>query len=176
MNEARQLFLKYDGSYFHMDRDGELDKYREYNIDVDTEKQWLCEYQLELIEQLQLGKSSDVIFSRVCSLMRAAKCDDNVEHFINATNKNLNSEDSFVRLRIAEELQDLIEFFSTNSNGSSKKILKYKSMAVEILQNITFEPIVISEETRQNVAFEDTLKDENLRKRAEARLKRFNKD
>lgn len=98
-----------------------------------------------------------------------------MEHCINVTNKNLKAENSFVRLRIAEELQDLIEFFTTNSNGSSKKILKYKSMVIEILQNITLDPIIISEETRQKVAFEDTLKDENLRKRAEARLKRFDK-
>lgn len=176
MNEAKELFLQYMGSYFQMYRDGVLDKYRIYNIDVEIEKEWLNEYFFELIDKLISSKSPDIIFSRLCNVMKATNSYNLITSLMEVSSLCITNWDSFVRLRIAEELQDLIEFFSKNYIEQSKEILKYKNFVIDIFKSIINEQIVISEETRQHVTFEDILSDENLRKRAENRLKRFKLD
>jgi len=176
LNEAKELFLKYMGSYFQMHRDGVLDKYREYNIDFEIEKKWLNEYFFELIEKLNSSKSPDIIFSRLCNVMKATKSSNLISCLMEVSSLCITNWDSFVRLRIAEELQDLIEFFSKNYIDQSSEILKYKNFVIDIFKSIINEQIVISVETRQHVTLEDISSDENLRKRTENRLKRFKLD
>lgn len=173
MNEAKKIFLKYGGSYFHMERDGQLTKYKDYNIGESTEKEWLGEYQEEIIAQIQAGNSIDVYLSRLCSVMRRIKDDEYLETLFNTLEKNLKNADTFVKLRIAEELQEVIKFFLTNNIGDMKKLDNYKNLTIDIFRKVISQPIVISEDTRKNVAFEDTLREESIRQRAENKLKEF---
>lgn len=166
MDEAKELFLKYIGNGFHMHRDGVLDIYREYNIDSEIEKEWLNEYFSELIEKLSSSKSPDIIFSRICEVMKATKSSIKMDYLMNILNLYITNWDTFERLRIAEELKDLIKFFSKNHREQSSEILKYKDIAIDIFNNVIHEKVVISEETRQKVALEYVLSDENLRIRA----------
>lgn len=173
MNEAKEIFLKYSGSYFHMERDGQLTKYKGYNVDERTEKGWLREYQEELISQIQAGSCIDVYLSRLCSVMRQLKDDEYFESLFNALSKSLRNADTFVRLRIAEGLQEVIKFFISNNIGDMKKMVYFKSLTIDILRKIISEPTVISDDTRKNVVFEDTLKEDNIKRRAEQRLREF---
>lgn len=173
MNGAKETFLKYSGSYFHMERDGNLTKYKSYNIDESTEKEWLREYKEEMITQIQIGNSIDVYLSRLCSVMRQTKDDGCLETLYDALNKNIKNVDSFVRLRIAEELQELISYFISNDIGDMNKLSYYKSLTIDVLRNVISQPIVISEETRKSVVFEDVLKEENIIVRAKQSLKNF---
>lgn len=171
MNEAKEIFLKYGGSYFHMERDGQLTKYKDYDIDERTEKVWLREYQEEIIAQLLAGNSIDVYLTRLCSVMRQIKDDEYLEMLFNTLEESLKNADTFIKLRIAEELQEVINYFDTNNIGDMKKLANYKNLTIDILRKVISEPIVISENTRKNVAFEDTLRAENIRHRAEQTLK-----
>lgn len=170
MQEAKKILLKYHGSYFQMHRDGELDKYKNYNVDSDTEKKWLYEHKIELIERLRLHKSADISFSQTCrsifNIMKITKSDECAENLINIIKENLSKADSFIKLIIAEELQEIIEFFSANCSNSFKKISNYKSLVDDILQEIIYHQITISEDTKKNIAFEDTLENETIRRRA----------
>jgi len=173
LNEAKELFIKYVGSHYQMERVGVLDKYRKYNINFEIEKGWLNEYFTELIEKLDSSESPDIIFSRLCNVMKATKSSNKMEYLMEVLNLNITNWDSFIRLRIAEELQDLIDFFSKNYKEQLKEILKFKNIALDIFKSIIHEQIVISEETRKHVALEDILNEKNLKKRAELGLKRL---
>ena len=173
MNEAKEIFLKYGGSYFHMDRDGQLTKYKGHNIEESTEKVWLKEYQEEIIAQIQAGNSIEVYLNRLCSVMRQIKDDEYLETLFNTLEKSLKNADSFVSLRIAEELQEVIKFFATNNIGDMKKLVNYKNLTIDIFRKLTSKPIVISHDTRKNVAFEENLREESIRQRAERKLREF---
>jgi len=171
MNEAKEIFLKYGGSYFHMERDGKLTKYKHYDIDESTEKVWLREYQEEIIAQIQAGNSIDIYLTKLCSVMRQIKDDEYLEKLFNTLGESFKNADTFIKLRIAEELQEVIKFFVTNNIGDMKKLANYKNLTIDILRKVISQPVVISEDTRKNVAFEDTLREENIRQRADQKLK-----
>ena len=173
MNKAKQVFLKYNGSYFHMERDGQLSTYKSYDISKNTERQWLREHQKELITQIQTGNSIDVYVSRLCNVMRQSKDDEYLDSLINALSKSIKNADTFVQLRIAEELLEVINFFALDDIGDWRKLASHKSLAIDILKNVLSQPITISDETRKKVVFEDTLKEESIRERTKQRLKEF---
>lgn len=173
MNKAKEVFLKYNGSYFHMERDGQLSTYKSYDISKNTERQWLREHQKELITQIQTGNSIDVYISRLCNVMRQSKDDEYLDSLINALSKSIKNADTFVQLRIAEELLEVINFFALNDIGNCRKLTSHKSLAIDILKNVLSQPITISDETRKKVVFEDTLKEESIRERTKQRLKEF---
>jgi len=164
--QAKELFLKYIGNGFQMHRDRVLDIYREYNIDSEIEKEWLNEYFSELIEKLSSSKSPDIIFSRLCAVLQATKSSNKMEYLMNILNLYITNWDTFERLRIAEELRDLIKFFSNNHREQSSEILKHKNIAIDIFNSVFHEQVLISEETKQKVVLEYVLSDENLRIRA----------
>ena len=53
LNRAREIFFKYDGSSFHMSRDGaDYDEYRRYSVPEQLEKQWLEEVIAKRLDML----------------------------------------------------------------------------------------------------------------------------
>lgn len=170
MKKARELFLKYDGSYFHMEQDGQLSAYKGYEISKNTEKEWLREHQEELISKIQTGVSIGFYLTKLCYVMRQYKDDEYFDKLINTIIKSLKSADTFVQLRIAEELLEVINFFILNNVGDREKLASKKNFAIDILKNIISHPIIISEETKKRVVFEDTLREKSIRERTKKRL------
>jgi len=165
LDEAKELFLKYLGNGFHMHRDGVLDIYRKYYIDSEIEKEWLNEHFYELIEKLKSSEST-YIFWLLCEVIKVTKSANKIEYLMDNVNLCIVNWDSFERLRVAEEIKGLIEFFSKNYKEQSSEILKYKNIAIDIFNSVIHEQVVISEDTRQKVALENVLSEENLRIRA----------
>ena len=76
-NEAKKIFLHYNGSYFHMQREEYLDQYMKFNISKKEERKWLKEKvekikkyteELILIKVLIYNKSARVNFKNNISL------------------------------------------------------------------------------------------------------------
>lgn len=173
IDKAKEIFLRYQGSYFQMERDGVLSHYRSYNINQETEKKWIKEYQSELIAQIEAGISIDVHLSHLCSAIRQYKDDEYLNRLTNILSKILASVDTFIQLRIAEELLEIVQYFISNKIGNKENLKSLKDLARDILRNIKSQPIILSEETKRTVIFEDTLEEENIRKRAEQKLNDF---
>lgn len=165
MDEAKELFLKYIGNSFQMHRDGVLDIYRKYNIDSKIENEWLNEYYSELIEKMKSSESPDK-FWLICEVIKVTKSTNRLEYLMDIINLCIVNWDTFERLRIAEEIQGLIEFFSKNYKEQSSEILKYKNIALDIFNSVIHEQVVISKDARQKVALEKVLSEENLKIRA----------
>ena len=56
-DEAKKIFLDYDGSYFHMHREGVLSDYRKFNIPKKMEIEWLKEKIEEILSKVNEEKS-----------------------------------------------------------------------------------------------------------------------
>jgi hypothetical protein len=52
LEEAKRLFMNYDGSRFYMSRDGVEQKYRDYHIEPTIEQEWLGELERKRLAQL----------------------------------------------------------------------------------------------------------------------------
>ena len=68
-NEAKNLFLYYNGSRFHMLREGNGDyqKYKAFNVSKNQEREWLKERILELLK-LEMNFSEWDTFSSILDL------------------------------------------------------------------------------------------------------------
>ena len=73
-NEAKNLFLYYNGSYFHMFREenGNYEKYEAFNVSKNQEKEWLKERILELLK-LETDFSEWYTFSDMLALSNELK-------------------------------------------------------------------------------------------------------
>ncbi len=69
MERAKELFLKYNGSRFHMDREGEGGEYGGYHISVETEARWAEEAVLRLLEGELRGKEARRAYSAAAALL-----------------------------------------------------------------------------------------------------------
>ena len=59
--EAKKLFIKYNGSYFQMDRDGVYTTYEKFNVPKEIEAKWKNELLGNVMERLQKETKKDKI-------------------------------------------------------------------------------------------------------------------
>ncbi len=69
MDRAKQLFLEYNGSHFHMDREGDGAEYESYHVSRETESRWAKEYISIFLESDLQGKKAFRGYSASCDLI-----------------------------------------------------------------------------------------------------------
>lgn len=68
---AKELFFKYNGSYYLMSREGVLDLYKAFNIPKALEQSWLDEEVLRHLEKIRSNECEKVTgFDNLCSAVR----------------------------------------------------------------------------------------------------------
>lgn len=68
---AKELFLKYNGNRFHMDREGEGGEYDSYHISRETEEMWTEELISFFLTSEMHGKEAFRTYSAVTELLKA---------------------------------------------------------------------------------------------------------
>ena len=58
MERAKELFFKYSGNRFFMDREGDGNEYESYNVSKETEKAWAKEFVSFFLESGLQGKEA----------------------------------------------------------------------------------------------------------------------
>lgn len=67
---AKELFLKYNGNRFHMDREGEGGEYESYHISKETEEMWTEELISSFLTSELHGKEAFRTYSAVTELLK----------------------------------------------------------------------------------------------------------
>lgn len=67
---AKELFLKYNGNRFHMDREGEGGEYESYHISKETEEMWTEELISSFLTSEMHGKEAFRTYSAVTELLK----------------------------------------------------------------------------------------------------------
>ena len=69
MERAKELFLKYNGNRFYMDREGEGGEYESYHISKETEKMWAEEFVSSFLDSKTQGKEALRNYSAATELL-----------------------------------------------------------------------------------------------------------
>ena len=76
MERAKAMFLKYNGSRFHMDREGDGAEYDRYHISKETEDMWVEELVASLLESKMQGREALRAYASVAELLNGGRQDE----------------------------------------------------------------------------------------------------
>lgn len=167
---AKALFIKYNGSHFQMEREGDLKLYKTFNVSKDQELAWIRENQLEV---LNIIKNEDVVsskFSALTSSICQYKQISSYKLLLNIVDQKKKESDSFTLLRIAEELFRIYESFSENCVLNEKELKELRSTVTMFLGKVLRQPFTVHEYYQKNKYMISITSKEKVFKRAELKL------
>ena len=144
-NEAKKIFLHYNGSYFHMQREEYLDQYMKFNISKKEERKWLKEKVEKILSKMSEIKNINLKYDKYWNILYilTKTLEDNhlLDKTISAFEKDLKYLDIFSINMILEMIRD------------NKKIWKnFKKKLKKIIQNndISKNEIISKEHNKLN--------------------------
>ena len=144
-NEAKKIFLHYNGSYFHMQREECLEQYMKFNISKKEERKWLKEKVEKILSTISEVKNINLKYDKYWDILYilTKTLEDNhlLDKTISAFEKDLKYLDIFSINMILEMIHD------------NKKIWKnFKKKLKEIIQNndISKNEIISKEHNKLN--------------------------
>ena len=144
-NEAKKIFLYYNGSYFHMQREEYLDQYMKFNISKKEERKWLKEKVEKILSKMSEIKNINLKYDKYWNILYilTKTLEDNhlLDRTISAFEKDLKYLDIFSINMILEMIHD------------NKKIWKnFKKKLKKIIQNndISKNEIISKEHNKLN--------------------------
>lgn len=144
-NEAKKIFLHYNGSYFHMQREGYLEQYMKFNISKKEERKWLKEKVEKILSKISEMKNINLKYDKYWDILYILTkiLEDNylLDKTISMFEKDLKYLDIFSINMILEMIRD------------NKKIWKhFKKKLKEIIQNndISKNEIISKEHNKLN--------------------------
>jgi len=155
--------------------DGELDKYKEYDVPRDTEIIWIVEYRNGLLDQLKVETSNnkiDLLFRSITDLiLQYSPKPELFLTLIEFIEKRKDRLDSFTLLLLAENLLRHIEEYNKSSTSDSALSTRVKEYALGILRELLEKPITVDEEYRHMEYMRaETLIEKNLKERIERKI------
>ncbi|MCL6592246.1 MAG: hypothetical protein K6U80_20155 [Firmicutes bacterium] len=172
---AKKIFFEFGGSHFHMAREGVYDTYKKFNISKKQELIWINEYLNVLFSKIN---DKTIIDDEVMDLMRIIREYKQINHFEKLLDwaKTINpNADSFTKLRLAEEILDIIKLFKKEST-IPKCVKDAKIFALDVLHEINRKPITVAQYYKNIGYLKNFLDDGVIKKRIEMRLKEWNSD
>ena len=144
-NEAKKIFLYYNGSYFHMQREECLEQYMKFNISKKEERKWLKEKVEKILSKISEIKNINLKYDKYWNILYilTKTLEDNhlLDKTISAFEKDLKYLDIFSINMILEMIHD------------NKKIWKnFKKKLKKIIQNndISKNEIISKEHNKLN--------------------------
>ena len=127
-SEAKKIFLHYNGSYFHMQREEYLEQYMKFNISKKEERKWLKEKVEKILSKMSEIKNINLKYHKYWNILYilTETLEDNhlLDKTISAFEKDLKYLDIFSINMILEMIHD------------NKKIWKnFKKKLKKIIQN-----------------------------------------
>ena len=68
-NEAKKIFLHYNGSYFHMQREQYLEQYMKFNISKKEERKWLKEKVEKILSTISKVKNINLKYDKYWDIL-----------------------------------------------------------------------------------------------------------
>ena len=143
--QAKKIFLHYNGSYFHMQREECLEQYMKFNISKKEERKWLKEKVEKILSKMSEIKNINLKYDKYWNILYilTKTLEDNhlLDKTISAFEKDLKYLDIFSINMILEMIRD------------NKKIWKnFKKKLKEIIQNndISKNEIISKEHNKSN--------------------------
>jgi len=154
IQKAKEMFLKYNGNYFHMERDDVLYEYRGYSISKEQEKIWINEIINNYINKLRIS-GDDMsrnlyinYFYSICDIIIRSNDVSNVillyEEF-----KKKSYYDSFSKLLMLESIYKCLKYYKVQNINNIKFEAK-ELLNSEITVDESFFPLLSVTSTDNN--------------------------
>lgn len=155
---AKELFFSYYGNEFFMWKDGDLDEYKSYNISKDQELIWKDELIDKLCSKLDVKHNSSL--NGLILIINYFGEYDLLKKVLYFISDNYSEADSFLKLRYAEELFDIIEKSKFHEHAPEDTLLETKKFIIVIINDILSNKIKISAESEKILEFNRDMSDE----------------
>ena len=113
--QAKKIFLHYNGSYFHMQREEYLDQYMKFNISKKEERKWLKEKVEKILSKISEIKNINLKYDKYWNILYilTETLEDNhlLDKTISAFEKDLKYLDIFSISMILEMMPSDIKSF-----------------------------------------------------------------
>lgn len=156
---AKEIYFNYLGNEFFMWKDGDLEEYRSYNIPKDQELLWREELTQKLYSEIEVKHDSSL--GNLIIIINYFGDYDLLKDVLNFISSNYKKADSFLKLRYAEELFDVIEKSYLHKHVSQEILMETKDLIEIIIGDILNNKIEIMEESRKILEFNHDMPDEN---------------
>ncbi len=155
-NRAKELFSIYYGSKFFMWKDGDLDEYEKYGVHPDQELIWKDELAKELFSNLKVKHDSTLTGLHI--MVNYFGDYDILRKLVEYISQNYREADSFLKIRYAEDLGDMIQKCENFNAHCPKDLMAHtRRLAMELLENVLNHEIEISEESKIILEFNNDL-------------------
>lgn len=162
---AKEIFIKYGGNKFYMEREGEYALYKSFDISKDQEVEWITEYHKEIVTKIKAEKNANTfitMFNELSNSIILFKDIDSFESILDIVKEKNTALDSFTRLRMTEETYNIVDALSKNSIKKNIVLTNAKKLILEILDSIIKTPITIDNDYYRIGYLEDMLNNHNI--------------
>ena len=129
-------------------KNGDLDEYKTYNISKDQELIWRNELIDKLCSELEIKHSSSL--NGLILIINYFGEYDLLEKVLYFISDNYGEADSFLKLRYAEELFEIIEKSKFHEHAPEDTLLETKKFVIVIINDILSNKIEIRDESDKN--------------------------
>lgn len=171
-NEAKKIFIKYNGSHFQMERELEYNKYKSYQVPKKMEKNWINEVEKKFFNKLKIESNESTIVDILMNLEQIIvqyKDENGLSLIVNYANKNIIKFDTFTKLIIAETILDIVSELKLKGNQ-----IDTAEFAINILNDVIKNPIKISQDHLENGEIPNYMFSEVLVERAKKDIENWN--
>ena len=166
LKAARDLFIRYNGSHFQMEREGKLDYYRTFHVSDEQEKWWIKEYIEESVEQISTVDNISLLITSLCTAISQYNDVDGLMTVVVGVRSKVSDMDSFSKIRISEEVLKTIEKFKKRKLIGDQIILDVKEIMLDILYSVVNNPVTIAPVYRNLNHLKAIISEENIILRA----------
>jgi hypothetical protein len=183
---AKELFTKYDGSFFFMDREGEYDKYRQYGISKEQEILWTEEIQQHYLLNVKNEDVAGLSFLALAGSLERSQNYRNIRLFLEEISVKADKVDTFTQLLMAENVMRILssifgeedtrfvvgyrQLLTHEKKTQRKKILKEaEQVALDLLSKVSKNPITVApyyHQLYQGKLWEEALTPQKILERA----------
>jgi hypothetical protein len=154
-------------------KDGDLEEYKTYDIPQDQELIWKEELTIELFSNLKVKHDSTLTGLHI--MINYFGDSPLLKKVVEYISQNYLEADSFLKIRYAEDLEDMIQKCENFNTQCPKDLMTHtKKLAIEILENVLTHEIKISKESEIILNFnKDLPNDQYLINRGKSLYKTF---
>ena len=160
--EAKDLFFKYCGSHFQMERDGVYGDYLKLGVSDEDERIWETELLGKLLQDFATSRVADDSYISLIRLLRSSLNFEVLEEFISLTERFEEDFDTFTKLRLSESLCELARVFESLSMEAASLA---KSRARKLLGRARVESVRVADYYKKLSYLRDRLDSASIAKR-----------
>jgi len=134
--KAEELFKKYSGSHYQMERDNVLDEYRKFNISMELEEKWKTELFENVASVFKKKLLANNHFDQMVNLVKKTKNTKLLHNFINLLKKVFIALDSFTKIRLCEEIVQILEYVKKKKCYNPNDLSELEMLFRDILFSI----------------------------------------